>query len=100
MYILYVDGTDANFYQNLLTSDAEVQTVDILHRTQMTAVLNTNLVFFNTATYTTLEEKYERADFFSFFWFVLEDSSVNCRSSQMVTLDIPFMGKFWKPNAM
>lgn len=44
MYILYVDGTDANFHQNLLTSDAEVQTVDSLHRTQKTAVLNINPV--------------------------------------------------------
>lgn len=56
MYILYVDGTDANFHQNLLTSDAEVQTVDTFHRTQKTAVLNTNLVFFTTATCMTLEE--------------------------------------------
>lgn len=51
-----MDGTDANFHQNLLTSDVEVQTVDTLHRTQKTAVLNTNPVFCTTATYLTLAE--------------------------------------------
>lgn len=28
IYILYVDGTDADVHQHLLTSDAEVQTVN------------------------------------------------------------------------
>lgn len=36
---LYMDGTNANFHENLLTSDAELLT---LHGTQKTAVLNTN----------------------------------------------------------
>lgn len=62
----YVDGTDANFHQNLLTSDAEVQTVDTLHRTQKTAVLNTNPVFCTTATYLTLEENAKGLTFFFF----------------------------------
>lgn len=70
MYIHYVDGTVANFHQNSLTSDAEVQTVDTLHRTQKTAVLNTNPVFFTTATYMTLEENAKglTSIFFSFFF--------------------------------
>lgn len=76
MYILYADGTGANFHQNLLTSDAEVQTVDTLHRTQKTAVLNTNLVFFTTATYMTLEENAKGLTsifffFFSMFWKIV-----------------------------
>lgn len=69
MYFLYVDGTDAKFHQNLLTSDAEVQTVDTLHRTKETAVLNKNPVFFTTATYMTLKGKCERADFYFLFFF-------------------------------
>lgn len=40
-----MDGTNANFHENLLTSDADVQTVNTLHGTQKTAVLNTNPVF-------------------------------------------------------
>lgn len=40
MYILYVDGTDANFHQNFLTSDAEVQTVDTLHRTRLQSLIH------------------------------------------------------------
>lgn len=78
MYILYVDGTDANFHPNLLTSDAEVQTVDTLHRTQKTAVLNTNPVFFSTATYMTLEENAKglTAFYFIIIFLVLEDSLI------------------------
>lgn len=71
MYILYVDGTDANFHQNLLTSDAEVQTVDTLHRTQKTAVLNIYPVFFTTTTYKTLEENAKGLTSFFFFSFFL-----------------------------
>lgn len=46
-----------------------------LHRTQKTAVLNTNPIFFTTATYMTLEENAKglTSIFFS-FKFVLEDS--------------------------
>lgn len=88
-------GLMQTFIKNLLTSDAEVQTVDALHRTQKTAVLNTNL-FFITATYMTLEENVKGLT--SFFWKIVW--SVNCTSNGMVTLDKHFMGKFWKPNAM
>lgn len=97
MFILYVDGTDANCHQNLLTSDAEVQTVDTLHRTQKTAVLSTNPVFF---TYTTLEENARRADFLFLFQFRKLVGSVNCRGNVRITLDTHFMGRFWKPNTM
>lgn len=75
MYIVYVDGTDANVHQNLLTSDAEVQTADTLHRTQKTAVLHTKPVFFTTATYMALEENAKGLTsiffFFSLFWKIV-----------------------------
>lgn len=58
-HIVNVDGTDAKFSQSLLTPDAEVQLDDTFHRTQKTAVLNTNGVFFATFTYMTLEENAE-----------------------------------------
>lgn len=51
-----MDGTNASFHENLLTSDADVQTVNTLHGTQKTAVLNTNPVSFNTGTCQNLEE--------------------------------------------
>lgn len=51
-----MDGTNANFHENLLTSDADVQTVNTLHGTQKTAVLNKNPVSFNTGTSKNLEE--------------------------------------------
>lgn len=90
MYILYVDGTDANFHQNLLTSDAEVQALDTLHRTQKTAVLSTNPVFFDFGG------KCERADIFFFFlslfWKIAW--SVNCRGNLRVTLDTTLWASF------
>lgn len=51
-----MDGTNANFHENLLTSDADVQTVNTLHGTQKTAVLNTNPVSFNSGTCKNMEE--------------------------------------------
>lgn len=67
MYIRFVDGTDATVDQNLLTSDAEVQTVAPQDTKDCSLKYNT------TTTYMTLEENMKglTSIFFSFLFVCL-----------------------------